>query len=290
MQFLSDVYLRCPDCDGKRYRPEVLEVARSRRQAQHRRRARHDGRRGASRSSPAIPKCCARLQPLVDVGLEYLRLGQPVPTLSGGEAQRLKLAGHLAEAATSRRHARDAASCSCSTSRPPACISTTSRNYCARSAAARGRPFAARDRAQPRRDPRRGLDHRPGARRRRRRRRDRVRGHAGDAGRSARASHTGRALREYDAASASIGPGRRALAADAAQRFERRRAQQQRRTASRARRSSSTTRASTTCRTSTSTIPRDALHGRSPASRAPASRRSRSTSCSPKASAATSSR
>jgi excinuclease ABC subunit A len=96
MQFLSDVYLRCPDCDGKRFRPEVLEV-------------KWEGRSIADvlelTVSEAValfadvPEVIARLAPLAEVGLEYLRLGQPVPTLSGGEAQRLKLAGHLAEAA-----------------------------------------------------------------------------------------------------------------------------------------------------------------------------------------------
>jgi excinuclease ABC subunit A len=102
MQFLSDVYLRCPDCNGRRYRDEVLEVTVS----------------GASSTSgrsiadvlemtvsEAVaffadqPEVVRTLRPLVDVGLEYLKLGQPVPTLSGGEAQRLKLAGYLAEAA-----------------------------------------------------------------------------------------------------------------------------------------------------------------------------------------------
>ena len=94
MQFLSDVYLRCPDCDGKRYRPEVLELTL-------------DGRNVAEVLELTIHEALAAfdgdsaiataLQPLVDVGLDYLRLGQPVPTLSGGEAQRLKLAGHLAQ-------------------------------------------------------------------------------------------------------------------------------------------------------------------------------------------------
>ena len=101
MQFLSDVYLRCPDCDGRRYRPELLEVTI------------------APESMPAksiadvldmtvseavgyfaaYPEVLRTLRPLAEVGLEYLRLGQPVPTLSGGEAQRLKLAGHLTQAA-----------------------------------------------------------------------------------------------------------------------------------------------------------------------------------------------
>jgi len=94
MQFLSDVYLRCPDCDGRRYRAEVLEATLR-------------GKSVADVLDMTVseatsffknePKVLGKLTPLVDVGLEYLRLGQPVPTLSGGEAQRLKLAGHLAE-------------------------------------------------------------------------------------------------------------------------------------------------------------------------------------------------
>ncbi|MCW7537217.1 excinuclease ABC subunit UvrA [Aquabacterium sp. A7-Y] len=113
MQFLSDVYLRCPDCDGRRYRPEVLEV--------HIEREAEDGWRALSISdvleltvSEAAQlfkddrEVLRVLQPLVDVGLEYVKLGQPVPTLSGGEAQRLKLAGFLAEAAKNATSSRQA--------------------------------------------------------------------------------------------------------------------------------------------------------------------------------------
>lgn len=93
MQFLADVTMVCPECQGQRYRREVLDVKV----------------RGLSiaevldltareafrffRAQPAIER---RLKHLLDVGLDYLRLGQPADTLSGGEAQRLKLAGHLA--------------------------------------------------------------------------------------------------------------------------------------------------------------------------------------------------
>ena len=93
MQFLSDVYLRCPDCDGRRYRPEVLEI-------------KVDGRSVADVLNMTVNEALnffaahasvrRVLEPLAAVGLDYLTLGQPVPSLSGGEAQRLKLAGHLA--------------------------------------------------------------------------------------------------------------------------------------------------------------------------------------------------
>ena len=104
MQFLSDVYLRCPDCDGRRYRAELLEV--------HIERQERDGTWRMLSVADVLELTVSEaaqlfrddrevirvLQPLVDVGLEYVKLGQPVPTLSGGEAQRLKLAGFLAEA------------------------------------------------------------------------------------------------------------------------------------------------------------------------------------------------
>ncbi len=94
MQFLSDVYLRCPDCDGRRYRDEILEV-----KIEHKSIADVLGMtvHEAARFFRRNEEVQQRLAPLVDVGLEYLRLGQPVPTLSGGEAQRLKLAGYLAK-------------------------------------------------------------------------------------------------------------------------------------------------------------------------------------------------
>jgi len=99
MQFLSDVYLRCPDCDGRRYRAEVLEVKLSRGDAPPKSIA--DVLDLTVSEALAFfatdTEVCLVLAPLAEVGLDYLRLGQPVPTLSGGEAQRLKLAGHLAE-------------------------------------------------------------------------------------------------------------------------------------------------------------------------------------------------
>jgi excinuclease ABC subunit A len=106
MQFLSDVYLRCPDCDGRRYRPEVLEVKlasapASRGKRRERARSMADVLDMTIAQALAFfadqPRVLEALEPLSAVGLDYLKLGQPVPTLSGGEAQRLKLAGHLAK-------------------------------------------------------------------------------------------------------------------------------------------------------------------------------------------------
>ncbi|MBU6336598.1 MAG: excinuclease ABC subunit UvrA [Acidobacteria bacterium] len=99
MHFLPDVYVPCEQCHGRRYNRETLEV-------------RFKGRtiadvldmpvEQALEFFSSIPKVHRRLQTLSDVGLGYLRLGQPATTLSGGEAQRVKLATELSKVATGR--------------------------------------------------------------------------------------------------------------------------------------------------------------------------------------------
>jgi excinuclease ABC subunit A len=99
MQFLADVFMKCSECNGKRYRPEILKV-------QYRGRSIADVLEMTVREAFTFfrgsAKVQARLKRLIDVGLDYLRLGQPANTLSGGEAQRLKLAGYMSATKRSR--------------------------------------------------------------------------------------------------------------------------------------------------------------------------------------------
>ncbi len=92
MQFLADVFVPCEHCDGRRFKPQVLDV-------QYRGRNIDDVLRLTVREALSFfstaPKVCRRLQVLDEIGLGYLRLGQPATTLSGGEAQRIKIAAHL---------------------------------------------------------------------------------------------------------------------------------------------------------------------------------------------------
>jgi excinuclease ABC subunit A len=99
MHFLPDVYVPCETCHGKRYNRETLEV-------------RFKGKsisdvlemsvEEALSFFSKIPKLRRRLQTLHDVGLDYIKLGQPATTLSGGEAQRVKLASELSKVATGK--------------------------------------------------------------------------------------------------------------------------------------------------------------------------------------------
>ncbi|MCX6539969.1 MAG: excinuclease ABC subunit UvrA [Acidobacteria bacterium] len=93
MQFLADVFVPCDVCDGKRFKPQVLDV-------RYRNKNVHQVLdltvREALSFFSASPKVLRRLQVLDEIGLGYVRLGQPATTLSGGEAQRIKIAAHLA--------------------------------------------------------------------------------------------------------------------------------------------------------------------------------------------------
>ena len=99
MQFLADVFVPCEQCDGLRFKSQVLDV-------------RYRGKnvtqvldmtvREALSFFASTPKVLRRLQVLDEIGLGYLRLGQPATTLSGGEAQRIKIAAHLSSHAGER--------------------------------------------------------------------------------------------------------------------------------------------------------------------------------------------
>jgi len=92
MQFLADVFVPCDQCDGMRFKPQVLDV-------RYRGKNIHQVLATTVREALAFfstsPKVLRRLQVLDEIGLGYLRLGQPATTLSGGEAQRIKIAAHL---------------------------------------------------------------------------------------------------------------------------------------------------------------------------------------------------
>ncbi len=102
MQFLSDLFVTCPECEGKRYKPHALKILLHGKSI-------HDVLSMtiddavpwfAQIEHRAVQHITRSLQLVIDAGLGYLRLGQPLNTLSGGEAQRLKLVGHLLEPQT----------------------------------------------------------------------------------------------------------------------------------------------------------------------------------------------
>lgn len=102
MQFLSDVYVQCAVCEGKRFKPEVLKILY---EGQNVEAVLHMDVLSAVEFFKKIPKIRSRLESLESVGLGYLRLGQPLNTLSGGECQRLKLIKYLSQIEEGPQHA-----------------------------------------------------------------------------------------------------------------------------------------------------------------------------------------
>jgi excinuclease ABC subunit A len=92
MQFLADVFVPCEQCDGRRFKPQVLEVRYKNKSITQ---VLDMTVREALTFFSSSPKVLRRLHVLDEIGLGYLRLGQPATTLSGGEAQRIKIAAHL---------------------------------------------------------------------------------------------------------------------------------------------------------------------------------------------------
>ncbi|MBV9490050.1 MAG: excinuclease ABC subunit UvrA [Verrucomicrobia bacterium] len=105
MQFLSDQYVRCAECEGKRYQPHVLDVRLAGKNIYEVLQLTVTEAIEFFTPLPYGDTVIPALQLLGQVGLGYLRLGQPVNVLSGGESQRLKLVGHLSENAKHRKRA-----------------------------------------------------------------------------------------------------------------------------------------------------------------------------------------
>ena len=178
MQFLPDVYVPCEVCKGKRYNREALEIH-------------YKGRSIADVLEmtieealdffSAVPSVKAKLQTLFDVGLGYVHLGQPATTLSGGEAQRVKLATELSKRATGRTvYVLDEPTTGLHMADVEKLLQVLHRLV-------DDGQHGHRHRAQPGRGQDRGLDRGPGSGGRRARRLRHRRGHAGGSGAASRA-------------------------------------------------------------------------------------------------------